>query len=149
MSNYWFYVPIIGPHIGAIVGSLLYDLFVGLHWPPPPSSTRLEGNRKKILIRNFWTWSSIRINYFETNRQNLSSHLVWYFFQCLPSSSLLWGKGWWRRRRGLTLKVVNDLPKTSDAAKWLSFGKIFWHLIVFWTYLVYYTICICLMKIYI
>ena len=75
MSNYWFYVPIIGPHIGAIVGSLLYDLFVGLHWPPPPSSTRLKGNRKKYLSEFFGSDHLSRINYFENNRQNLSSHL--------------------------------------------------------------------------
>ncbi|XP_036368211.1 aquaporin-7-like isoform X2 [Octopus sinensis] len=28
----WFWVPIIGPHIGAILGILLYDVTVGLHW---------------------------------------------------------------------------------------------------------------------
>jgi len=32
--NYdWFWVPIIGPHVGAFVGMALYKLFVGLHWP--------------------------------------------------------------------------------------------------------------------
>ena len=41
-NNYWFYVPIIGPHIGAIVGSVFYDLFVGLHWPSPSPQTPLE-----------------------------------------------------------------------------------------------------------
>ena len=62
-SNYWFYVPIIGPHIGAIVGSLLYDLFVGLHWPPPSQATT------------------------EDEAENES---------------------------GLTLKVVNDVPKPAN-----------------------------------
>ena len=41
-NNYWFYVPIIGPHIGAIVGSVFYDLFVGLHWPSSSPQTPLE-----------------------------------------------------------------------------------------------------------
>ena len=27
-------MPILGPHLGAIIGSFLYDLFVGFHWPP-------------------------------------------------------------------------------------------------------------------
>ena len=31
--DYWFYVPIVGPHCGAILGSLLYEVFVNLHWP--------------------------------------------------------------------------------------------------------------------
>ena len=31
--NYWFYVPVIAPHIGGILGSVFYDLFVNLHWP--------------------------------------------------------------------------------------------------------------------
>ena len=26
-------MPIIGPHLGAIIGSLFYDLFIGFHWP--------------------------------------------------------------------------------------------------------------------
>jgi MIP family channel proteins len=29
----WFWVPIIGPHVGAFVGMAIYKLFVGLHWP--------------------------------------------------------------------------------------------------------------------
>jgi len=32
--NYnWFWVPIIGPHVGAVIGTLVYMLFVGIHWP--------------------------------------------------------------------------------------------------------------------
>ena len=27
-------MPILGPHLGGLIGSLLYDLFVGFHWPP-------------------------------------------------------------------------------------------------------------------
>ncbi|ESP00593.1 hypothetical protein LOTGIDRAFT_157872 [Lottia gigantea] len=32
--NYnWFWVPVIGSHIGALVGAAIYQLCVGLHWP--------------------------------------------------------------------------------------------------------------------
>jgi len=32
--NYdWFWVPIIGPHVGAFVGMAIYKLFIGLHFP--------------------------------------------------------------------------------------------------------------------
>lgn len=30
----YFWIPILGPHLGAIIGCVLYILFVGLHWPP-------------------------------------------------------------------------------------------------------------------
>ncbi|KAK3097877.1 hypothetical protein FSP39_014074 [Pinctada imbricata] len=32
-SYLYFWVPVIGPHLGAIIGCLVYLLFVGLHWP--------------------------------------------------------------------------------------------------------------------
>ena len=35
-------MPILGPHLGAIIGSLLYDLFVGFHWPPDDQETEIE-----------------------------------------------------------------------------------------------------------
>lgn len=36
VRNYtWWWVPIMGPHIGAIVGALFYNICVGLHWPEP------------------------------------------------------------------------------------------------------------------
>lgn len=31
--NYWMFMPIIGPHIGAVLGSFLYDLLISHHWP--------------------------------------------------------------------------------------------------------------------
>ncbi|XP_014677028.1 PREDICTED: aquaporin-3-like [Priapulus caudatus] len=34
----WFWIPVVGPHIGAIAGALLYQLFVGVHWPDVPIS---------------------------------------------------------------------------------------------------------------
>ncbi len=31
--DYWMFMPILGPHLGAVIGSLGYDLMVGFHWP--------------------------------------------------------------------------------------------------------------------
>ena len=30
-ADYWFWVPIVGPHVGAIIGAFLYVLMVGIH----------------------------------------------------------------------------------------------------------------------
>jgi hypothetical protein len=30
----WFWVPFIGPHLGAILGALVYQVFVGIHAEP-------------------------------------------------------------------------------------------------------------------
>lgn len=29
----WFWIPVLGPHLGAIIGAFIYQLCVGLHWP--------------------------------------------------------------------------------------------------------------------
>lgn len=29
--DYWFWVPIVGPHIGALCGALVYMLLIGIH----------------------------------------------------------------------------------------------------------------------
>ena len=31
--DYWFYIPIVAPHLGAIFGSILYEVLVNFHWP--------------------------------------------------------------------------------------------------------------------
>ena len=33
----FFWVPVVGPHIGAILGAFLYQLCVGFHWPSDDS----------------------------------------------------------------------------------------------------------------
>ncbi|HEY7506145.1 MAG TPA: aquaporin, partial [Nitrososphaera sp.] len=32
-GNYWFWVPIVGPLIGGVLGALIYDFAVGNHFP--------------------------------------------------------------------------------------------------------------------
>jgi hypothetical protein len=29
----WFWIPLLGPTIGAVLGALLYKLFIEIHWP--------------------------------------------------------------------------------------------------------------------
>lgn len=31
--NYWFYIPFLAPHLGGILGSILYEVLVNFHWP--------------------------------------------------------------------------------------------------------------------
>ena len=41
-KSYWFWVPIVGPHIGAILGTFLYDLLIYLHWPHSTEVTSID-----------------------------------------------------------------------------------------------------------
>lgn len=38
----YFWVPVIGPHVGAVVGAFTYQLFVGFHWPDESDEQDLE-----------------------------------------------------------------------------------------------------------
>lgn len=47
--DYWMFMPILGPHLGAIIGSLLYDLFVGFHWPLDDQEAGIEASEAADL----------------------------------------------------------------------------------------------------
>ncbi|KRX19531.1 Kinesin-like protein KIF26A [Trichinella nelsoni] len=53
VRNYWFWVPIIGPHIGGLIGAALYKLFVGIHWPPVHEITMISSQ----ISRSFSSFS--------------------------------------------------------------------------------------------
>lgn len=48
----WWWVPIVGPHIGAILGVAVYMLLVELHHDPPPQEKRQEGHELETAISN-------------------------------------------------------------------------------------------------
>jgi len=47
--NYWFWVPIVGPHIGAICGAFFYLLTVGVHLPESPAEEVVYDDDKKTI----------------------------------------------------------------------------------------------------
>ncbi|GAU88236.1 AQP6 [Ramazzottius varieornatus] len=41
VNNYnWFWIPVIGPHIGALIGAVVYNFFIAKHWPGRQASAR-------------------------------------------------------------------------------------------------------------
>jgi MIP family channel proteins len=49
--NYdWFWVPIIGPHVGAFVGMAFYKLFIGLHWPKRVEITEVHHEEEQVRL---------------------------------------------------------------------------------------------------
>ncbi len=48
-SNYWFYIPILAPHLGAILGSIIYEVLVSFHWPENDPITDLTLVIKYLL----------------------------------------------------------------------------------------------------
>lgn len=36
--DFWFYVPVVATHIGGVLGSVFYDILIGLHWPDGDAS---------------------------------------------------------------------------------------------------------------
>ena len=44
------FMPIVGPHLGALIGSFLYDLFVGFHWPLDDEEMTSEDGKPPSII---------------------------------------------------------------------------------------------------
>jgi hypothetical protein len=42
----WSWVPLLGPHLGGLLGALIYTLFIEAHWP---DDREVEGNYYKSL----------------------------------------------------------------------------------------------------
>ncbi|KFD57351.1 putative aquaporin-9 [Trichuris suis] len=49
--NYWFWVPIIGPYLGAIVGAALYQVLVAIHWPMSHQITGLGTQKESLTLQ--------------------------------------------------------------------------------------------------
>nr|G5CTG4.1 RecName: Full=Aquaporin-7; Short=AQP-7 [Milnesium tardigradum]AEP14561.1 aquaporin 7 [Milnesium tardigradum] len=46
----WWWIPIIGPHVGAIIGALAYNFFIGYHWPKERDDVQLQSPSSPIVI---------------------------------------------------------------------------------------------------
>ena len=44
--DYWLYVPLVATHLGAVVGSTMYDLFIRLHLDDPANEDQDESTIK-------------------------------------------------------------------------------------------------------
>jgi hypothetical protein len=56
-GNYWFWIPIMGPHVGAIIGAVIYIALVGAHRPQTdddrqPSSRNHNDDFKQATIKD-------------------------------------------------------------------------------------------------
>ncbi|VDP07522.1 unnamed protein product [Soboliphyme baturini] len=52
VQNYWFWVPLVAPHIGAILGAFLYEFCIGIHWPQEHQITQDSARRPgtKVIV---------------------------------------------------------------------------------------------------
>ena len=58
----WFWIPIVGPHIGAILGVVIYVLFIEAHWPE--TDTLSINNRKDANQESNDRIINVECNYF-------------------------------------------------------------------------------------
>lgn len=49
VDNYWFWVPVVGSHVGAVAGALIYLLFVGFH---AEDETAYDVEQKQVTLRD-------------------------------------------------------------------------------------------------
>ncbi|XP_065566968.1 aquaporin-7-like isoform X2 [Artemia franciscana] len=47
VNDYWFWVPIVGPHVGAILGVFIYILCIEVHWPEDDKNESLTKSKVK------------------------------------------------------------------------------------------------------
>ncbi|CAG0903598.1 unnamed protein product, partial [Darwinula stevensoni] len=47
LQNFW-WIPLLAPHVGGVLGASLYMLFVGLHWPDDRYDVTADGDPSKI-----------------------------------------------------------------------------------------------------
>lgn len=47
VNDYWFWVPIVGPHVGAILGVFIYILCIEVHWPEDDKNESLAKSKVK------------------------------------------------------------------------------------------------------
>uniref|UniRef100_A0A674N544 Aquaporin 10a n=1 Tax=Takifugu rubripes TaxID=31033 RepID=A0A674N544_TAKRU len=66
--NYWFWVPLVAPCIGALIGTLLYQILISLHLPDP-------ADREDVFSRNRTLITTVRKGEFPDASRLLLLHL--------------------------------------------------------------------------
>ena len=131
--NYtWFFVPVLGPHIGAIVGALMYQIFVGAHWPEEKCPVD-SGTYKPTIDMDM-----------EEMRTPLNSPVVEYMSRSNGKSD--GNRSYIPRQDGRTW--LRDWPGPTDfLSRLFFFIPVFppcWFYPVFYTFLVLKTLFTCL-----
>ena len=74
-------MPVVGPHVGAVLGASLYQLFIGLHWSVEEEPTKDE----KVFKSQEPTTDEVFKNHSSYNGHGLSSKFKHAFKSlCLP-----------------------------------------------------------------